>query len=164
MTNIKAQVLREFGDEGADTLARYFAQIEYTAFWCIQMLIDAQGIEAVIPEGVEDVVVIRGDIHELHQIKTRDESQGPWTTADVLPILCQQYNRRNAFLGKCRYYFVSNNMADTKTALKNHPNKPHYGSLFRLKTLLAIKHDGQSFNSEEQSEWQQLEEILLPRI
>jgi len=40
MIRIKEQVLREFGDHGADTLERYFAQIEYTAFWCIRMLRD----------------------------------------------------------------------------------------------------------------------------
>src|SRR5574341_2612377 len=100
MIRIKEQVLREFDDHGADTLERYFAQIEYTAFWCIRMLRDGEEIEAVIPEGVEDVVVIRRGIHELHQVKTRDESQGPWTSVQVLPILCQQYKRRNAFSGE----------------------------------------------------------------
>ena len=59
MISIKQQVLREFGDHGADTLKRYFAQIEYTAYWCIRMLRDAEGIDAVIPEGVDDVLLIR---------------------------------------------------------------------------------------------------------
>src|SRR5438105_1585594 len=96
---IKAQVLRDFGDTGADTLERYFAQIEYTAYWCIRMLLPAESIACVIPEGVEDLVIGRNAVTELHQVKTRDESQGPWSTADVIPILCQQYHRRKAFDG-----------------------------------------------------------------
>src|SRR5215475_2687795 len=101
MANLKEQVLREFGDQGADTLDRYFAQFEYTAYWCIRMLVEVEEIEAIIPEGVEDVVIVKRRLNELHQIKTRDESQGSWTTAEVWPILCQQYHRRKAFSRDC---------------------------------------------------------------
>jgi len=160
MKRIKAQVLREFGDHGADTLERYFVQIEYTAFWCIRMLRHAEGIEAVIPEGVEDAVIVRLGINELHQIKTRDESQGPWTNAEVLPILCQQYQRRNAFLGQCHFHFVSNQMADAKTSL----GPRSLGPLYPLKHLLEIKHDGQAYKVEEQQELQRFEGIFVPRI
>ena len=97
MGKIKEQVLREFGDTGADTLERYAAQIDYTVFWCIRMLRSTEGIVAVIPEGVEDLVLVRPCSVELHQIKTRDEGQGPWTTNDVVPILCKQYQHRLAF-------------------------------------------------------------------
>lgn len=160
MIGIKDQVLREFGDHGADTLHRYFAQIEYTVFWCIRMLRDAEGIKAVIPEGVEDVVVIQRGVYKLHQVKTRDESQGPWTTADVLPLLCQQYHRRNAFSAECCYHFVSNQIADSKAALRT----GSYGALYRLKSLLDIKHDGQSLTSNEQADLAQLAEAIIPRI
>jgi len=158
MTSIKDQVLREFGDQGADTLERYFAQIEYTTLWCIRMLRDAEKISVVIPEGVEDVVVVRQDVYELHQVKTRDESQGPWTTAEVLPILCQQYHRRKAFPGECRYYFVSDQMADTKTRLREDP--PAFGPLYRLKLLLEIEHDGQTHSPDEKEKLKLFERIL----
>ncbi|GAB4237318.1 MAG: hypothetical protein Kow00121_64430 [Elainellaceae cyanobacterium] len=160
MSRIKEQALRELGDQGADTLERYFAQIEYTAYWCIRMLIDAESIQAVIPEGGEDVVVLRRGIYELHQIKTRDESQDPWTTADVLPILCKQYYGRTFFSGDCCFHFVSDRTADTKTALK----QGSYGSLFRLRFLLDLKHDGQPLDKDQQSELKDLEASLLPRI
>lgn len=160
MTKIKEYILREFGDHGADTLERYFAQIEYTAFWCIRMLRRAERIIAVVPEGVEDVVVIRPEVHELHQVKTRDESQGSWTTSDVLPILCKQYHHRTAFNGPCQFHFVSDQMADIKAATR----AGSLGSLMRLKRLLEIRHDGQSLKPNEQSELQQLEHILLPKI
>src|SRR4051812_8054980 len=111
MSFVKEHVLRTFGDDGATTTARYYAQFEYAAFWCIRMLSRNEGIVAVIPEGVEDVVVVRhdgtGNSYELHQVKTRDESQGPWNTADVLPILCKAYNHRHAFAGRVKFCFVS---------------------------------------------------------
>jgi len=161
MTLIKEQALRQFGDQGAETLQRYYAQIEYSAFWCARMLRAAEGIDAVIPEGVEDVVVVQHGVYRLYQVKTRDESQGPWTTADVLPILCQQYYRRIAFLpSECYYHFVSNQMADNKTTLR--PGS--YGALYRLKFLLDIKHAGQSLEPDEQTELHRLEEVLVPRI
>ncbi len=160
MTGIKEQILREFGDQGADTFERYFAQIEYTAYWCIRILCDAERIDRVIPEGIEDVVVVRRGILELHQIKTRDESQGPWTTAQVLPVLCDQYHRRKAFTGEYCLHFVSNQMADAKTALR----ADSFGPLYRLKHLLEIEHDGQLHTPVEQSELRQFEDILIPKI
>ena len=88
------------------------------------------------PEGVEDLVIERDGVIELHQVKTRNESQGMWTIADVMPILCQQYHRRKAFSGHCRFYFVSDQRADNEKRSKN-----SFGSLCRLKFLLAIEHD-----------------------
>ncbi|MCI0337693.1 MAG: dsDNA nuclease domain-containing protein [Acidobacteria bacterium] len=159
MTRIKQQVLREFGDDGADTLRRYFAQLEYTAYWCIRMLRHGEFIEAVTPEGVEDLVIERESITELHQVKTRDESQGMWTIADVLPILCQQYYRRKAFPSPYRFYFVSDQRADNERRSKN-----SFGSLYRLKFLLAVEHDGQSLKDEEREELCELESVLIPKI
>jgi len=161
MSYVKEQVLRTFGDEGAETLARFFAQLEYTAFWCIRMLHGDADIVAVIPEGVEDVTIVRQHVHELHQIKTRDESQGPWTTALVLPILCKAYNHRHAFPGRsCCFHFVSNQIADKDTSLRTNT----YGPLLRLKALLDIQHDGQSLSEAEEQELTTLEAQLLPRI
>src|SRR5438270_415094 len=108
MIGIKELFLREFGDQGAETLERYFAQIEYTAYWCIRMLYDHEGIDAIIPEGYEDVVVVRRGVFELHQIKTRQQSVGPWSMSEVLAVLCQQYHRRSLFPSDCLFHFVSN--------------------------------------------------------
>jgi Cap4 dsDNA endonuclease len=159
MTSIKQQVLREFGDHGADTLKRYYAQIEYTAYCCIRMLHDAEGIDAVIPEGVDDVLLIRRGVYELHQVKTRDEGQGPWTVAEALPFFCQQYHRRKAFTGVCQYVFASNQLADNRTHRAG-----SLGRLFRLKILLDIEHDGQTFTDDEQAEMHQFEGSLIPKI
>lgn len=161
MSRVKDQILRDFGDHGAETFERYFAQIEYTAYWCIRMLHSAAEVEAVIPEGVEDILVVQRDIYKLYQVKTRDESQGPWTVADVLPILCQQYYKRRAFCGKqCCFHFVSNQIADNKTSSR----KGSYGSLYRLKELLGLRREGQTLRPNEQKELEWFEAVLLPKI
>lgn len=159
MSKIKQRVLREFGDDGADTLRRYWAQIEYTAYWCIRMLRPKEVIQAVTPESVEDLMIERNGITELHQVKTRDESQGVWTIAEVLPIFCQQYHRRKAFSGECHFYFVSDQRADNEKRTKN-----SFGSLYRLKFLLGVEHDGQSLSDDEQKELCELESKLIGKI
>ncbi|MDQ3819765.1 MAG: hypothetical protein M3362_19110 [Acidobacteriota bacterium] len=161
MTTLLQKALRELGDEGADTLGRYFAQIEYTGFLCIRMLRTNEGILGVIPEGGDDVVVVRLNINELHQVKTRNESRGPWTTAIILPILCHQYHRRILFPDTdCEYHFVSDQMADTKTALTS----TSFGALFDLKTLLEANRFYGSLEPEEQVKLAELEKVILPRI
>ena len=87
MIDLLTEVFRRYGDHGADTIKRYFAQVEYTAYWCIRMLHDVENITMVTPETVEDVVLVRPGAIELHQVKTRDESQEPWTMSEV--ILCK---------------------------------------------------------------------------
>jgi hypothetical protein len=156
MIRIKELCLREFGDQGAETLERYFAQIAYTAFWCIRMLYSHEGIEAVIPEGYEDVVVIRKGVYELHQVKTRQESRGPWSMSEVLAILCQQYNRRSFFPSACLFHFVSNQMADNKA------QKPN--TLYRLKLLLDIEHSGDRYTEGEKEDLKLIERRLVPQI
>lgn len=156
MRGLKEKVLRDFGDKGAETLERYLAQIEYTAFWCIRMLRQNEHIEVVMPEVVEDVVIKRNGIYELHQVKTRDEKPGAWPFYDVLSILCQQYHRRNAFSSKCQFHFVSNQIAESKS------QKP--GSLYRLKYLLDIKHDGQIYQKDELDDLIKFEDNLKERI
>ncbi len=160
MKRVKELALREFGDHGAETLERYFAQIEYTAYWCIRMLYQEEGIKFVIPEGVEDVVIARIGVFELHQVKTRDEGQDPWTTAEVLPILCQQYNRRRAFKNNCCYHFVSDQRADNKVGYRD----GSCGPLYRLKQLLEIIHDGQPLSFEEQKDLDWFRATLTPRV
>lgn len=161
MPTLLQKVLKEFGDQGADVLDRFFTQIEYTASLCIGTLNSKEGIDYVIPEGGDDVVVVRLGIHEFHQVKTKNESQGTWTTADVLPILCNQYHRRKIYpSADCHYHFVSEQMADTKTALK--PGT--YGPLYSLKTLLEAKHNYGLLEQEEIDLLNQLETVILPRI
>jgi Cap4 dsDNA endonuclease len=156
MNELKEKVLREFGDHGADTLARYFAQIHYTVYWCIRMLRNKEEIEAVIPESGDDLVILQRGTYAFYQVKTRGESRGPWMIADILPILCQQYYRRNMFpSADCRFHFVSDQMADTKI------QKP--GALYRLKLLLEIAHSGQ-LSSDELRELKQFEDALCPKI
>jgi hypothetical protein len=161
MRNLKDALLDQYGDEGAETFDRYYAQIEYTVLWCIRLLSVEHSVIAVIPEGVEDVVILKASTVELHQVKTRDESQGPWSTAEVLPILCKLYHHRNAFPSHTyEFHFVSDGRADTKTQLK----KGTYGSLYRLKQLLEIRHGGLLLTSAEQIEFDALQETILPRI
>jgi hypothetical protein len=139
VNRVKELILREFGDQGADTFEKHWAQLEYTAYWCIHLLAPPSQILGVIPEGVDDVIIIWGVCRELHQVKCRDEIQPPLTTAEILPILCQQYHRRLAFSEPCHFHFVSDYVADTKTQLKPGVS---YGPLSRLKQLLDIEHAG----------------------
>ena len=156
---LRERALREVGNEGADTLSRYFAQIQYTALWCIRMLGD-RSIKAVLPETVEDVVIVRSEVCELRQVKTRNESSGNWTTEKVLPVLSKQYNHRMRFNCECQYHFISERGADTKTQLKGNS----YGSLFRLKSLLNLRHEQKVFSHEEESEWNRFCQRIIPRI
>jgi hypothetical protein len=157
----KELILRKYDDTGADTFEKHWAQIEYTAYWCVHLLLPQSGIIGVIPEGIDDVTLVKSDCFELHQVKCRDESQAPWTTADILPILCSQYHRRTAFEKQCEFHFVSDHVADAKTQFR--PGNS-YGQLFRLKHLLDIKHQGDSFTAEEAKELKELEAVILPRI
>lgn len=161
MGHVKELLLRLFDDTGADTFAKHWAQIEYTAYWCIRMVLPEAKISGVIPEGIEDVTIIRNEHYELHQVKCRDESQPPWTTADILPILCGQYHRRHAFLHPCKFHFVSDHVADNKTLFKPGVS---YGPLYRLKMLLEIKHSGQEFTPAELAEFTELEAEVICRI
>ena len=81
-------------DSGAKTLRLYLRQVQYTTFLCVQMLRDATRIEAVIPEGGEDTVAVRGGVEELYQVKTRAESVGMWTLREALAVICRQYSLR----------------------------------------------------------------------
>ena len=158
---VKELVLRQYDDTGADTLEKHWAQIEYTAYWCSHLLIPQSGIIGVIPEGIDDVTLVRKDCFELHQVKCRDESRAPWTTADVLPILCGQYRRRNAFEKPCQFHFVSDHLADTKTQLRQGIS---FGQLFRLKNLLDIRHQEYPYTPKEAKELKELESAILPKI
>jgi hypothetical protein len=158
---VKDLVLRRFGDEGAETIERYWAQIEYTVYWCVSMMLPSSGICYVVPEWLDDVIIERDEYYELHQVKCRDQSQQPWTTAEVLPILCQQYSRRKAFDKQCQFHFVSDHVADNKTRYK--PGSS-LGSLYRLRYLLDIKHSNQTYEPDELSEFNALEKEVIRRI
>lgn len=118
-------------DSGAKTLALYLRQVQYASFLCVQMLRDASKIEAVIPEGGEDIVAIRGGVEELYQIKTRAESVGMWTLREALDVICRQYSLRRSFGPTCTFHFVSDQGAHPKEKPVGLP-----GALFRLKDLL----------------------------
>jgi len=140
---LRADVFRLFGDHGADTLDRYFAQIDYTAIWCARMLNPKERVHVVIPEGVEDVVVVRDGRFEMRQMKSRDESVGPWSLTEATAILGRQYARSRAF-GDRRFsfHFVSDGRADVK------PNKK-IGNLGDLKVVLDLHRDGMRMASDE---------------
>ncbi len=160
MNNIKEHILRTYNDIGADTLEKYWGQIEYTAYWCTHLLLPNSHLERVIPESIEDVVLDKGTGFELHQVKCRDESRPPWTTAEVIPILCDLYNKRHAFEKDCEYHFVSDHLADTKTELRN----GSYGSLQRLKHFLEIFHLDNNFLPKEQEEFNNLKRVVIQKI
>ena len=118
-------------DSGAKTLRLYLRQVQYTTFLCVQMLRDATRIEAVIPEGGEDTVAVRGGVEELYQVKTRAESVGMWTLREALAVICRQYSLRRSFGPTCTFHFVSDQGADPKEKPRGLP-----GALFRLKDVL----------------------------
>lgn len=160
MGRVKDTFFREDGDQGADTWSRYSAQFEYAAYWCVRMLRPQEQIELVVPEGGDDVVVRRRDRDELHQVKTRQEGQGPWTTAMAYPIWCQQFSRRSNFRPGCHFYFVSNQIADNETRLTGNA----LGSLYRLKHLLDLHHEGQQLLDAEQRDWEALAPVVADKI
>ena len=157
--SLKSKVLERFGDEGASTLDRYFAQLEYTAAWCVRLLDPAWRVRLVIPEAVEDLVVIRNGVFELRQIKTRDESVGAWRTVEVVPILAAQYYRSH-FFGERRFsfHFVSDARADVRTP------RGSLGSLERLKQVLSLFHSGEPFRGKESTQFDWFMRVLPPML
>jgi hypothetical protein len=95
------------------------AQIEYTAFRCIQMLSGRYGILKVIPEVGDDVLIEYKEYFELHQVKTRVETQGPWLANLVAPILAKQLLVARKLEKPTRCIFVSNAAADNSDSLAN---------------------------------------------
>lgn len=159
MRHVKELVLRLYGDQGSDTIDRLASQVEYTADLCIQMLDPTSGIEAVIPEWLEDISLEHRDYEELIQVKTRDESVGFWTIAEVLPILCALYHRRHAVGRSCRFRFVSDGSADPRPA-----SARSYGSLYRLKELLLTLEQGDPLTPGETALLADLRARVCPRV
>ncbi|MBE3037269.1 MAG: hypothetical protein IMZ62_00415 [Chloroflexi bacterium] len=161
MTLLKDRLIANMtGDSGADTLRRFFAQIEYTAFWCIRMLRPTEGIDAVVPEAFEDVLVVRPDCYDLRQVKARDESAGPWTVAEVLPVLVKQYAQSRNLDRRCTFHFASNRLADTRTTF----TKGGMGALYDLKILLEAIHLGSALSPAEKEQLDKFKDTLLPRL
>ena len=112
------QIMSTKPSEDSGTLAqsRFFYQHQYTAFWCIQMLVNEE-IEAVVCEYHDDLLICWKDGHyEFVQVKTRGEGQGEWTLADLLrrdngrSIVEKLYEKKCRFGSAVphRYVFVSN--------------------------------------------------------
>lgn len=157
---LRRDIFEIFGDHGADTLDRYFAQIEYTAVWCVRMLDARERVRAVIPEAVDDLLVIRNGRFELRQVKSRDESVGAWSIADVIPILAAQYTRSFAFGPRSfSFHFISDARADVR---KN--QRLQLASLESLKSLLQLRHRGMQLNADEAAALKLFLERLPPLI
>jgi hypothetical protein len=142
-------------DFGALAQSRFFYQHQYTAYWCIQMLI-GQEIERIICEYHEDLVICWKDGHyEFIQVKTRGEGQGEWSLANLLQktasqsILEKLYAKKVSFgdRGQHLYVFVSNMGASGQS------NDLH--TLKKLTEKSPRKWDGEEKNSFE---------IILDRI
>jgi hypothetical protein len=158
---VEERVLREFGDYGADTLRRYFAQIEYTAFLCIRMLGEPDRISAVVPETLEDVQVEHSLGVELHQTKTRAESRPPWTWPELVPVLAKLFSARRAAIVST-YVFVSNHLADSKSPMGKFRNVGI--SPFRFKMLLAALSDHGDLTNAESEDLERAIDALIPHI
>jgi hypothetical protein len=70
-------------DTGTDTLRRYAYQAKVVFPFVLRCALKGEEI-AVIPEHVEDCLVVRETTLAYLQIKTRDPSQGGWTLGDLL--------------------------------------------------------------------------------
>jgi hypothetical protein len=141
--SLRTDVLQLFGDYGADTIDRYFAQIEYTAVWCARMLDPRERVRVVIPEAVEDLVVLRHGRLELRQAKSRDESVGAWSLQELVPILGAQYARSYAFGDRqFSFHFVSDARAEARV-------NRNIGSLEALKDVLDLRRRGMSLSAKE---------------
>lgn len=136
---VKDRMLTDLGDTGADTFQRYFAQIEYTAFWCSRMLVPAEQILRVVPETYEDVLIDRHyGVSELHQVKTRQQNQRAWSWSDLVPVLAEMYSRGEALRRPFEYVFCSNHPADDRLS-RNFRDVAV--SPFRFKSLLDALRD-----------------------
>ena len=156
---LKDALLRTVDDSGAETLRRYFAQLQYTAAYCVRMLRADSDIEAVVPEVGEDLVIERSDRDELRQVKTRTESVGAWRLPDLLAVLCKQYALRGHFRPGCTFHFVSDRAADPRSR----PRGLDCGPLYRLKDVLARSAEG-TMTPDEAIELAAFEEALCPEI
>ena len=106
-------------DSGTLAQSRFFYQHQYTAYWCLQMLICPE-IKSIMCEHHDDLVICWCDGHyEFVQVKTRDEGQGEWTLASLFQrgdseysIVEKLYQKKTRFehTGAVphRFVFVSN--------------------------------------------------------
>jgi hypothetical protein len=123
------------------------------------MIDPSSRIRAVIPEAVEDLLVLRNGRFELRQIKTRNESVGAWSTSELVPILATQYSRSYAF-GQRRFsfHFVSDARADTRAP------RGGLGSLERLKELLNLSRAGEVLGGTERDQLDWFLRVLPARL
>lgn len=146
-------------DSGALAQSRFFYQHQYTAYWCIQMLIE-KDIERIICEYHEDLVICWKDGHyEFIQVKSRGEGRGEWTLANLLKktpnqsILEKLYAKKVKFVdsGSHLYIFVSNMGASGQS-----------NDLHTLKKLTAKPSD--KWNGKEQNEFEIIFDKIKKRI
>jgi hypothetical protein len=153
-------------DSGTLAQSRFFYQHQYTAYWCLQMLI-CPGIKSIMCEHHDDLVICWHDGHyEFVQVKTRDEGQGEWTLASLFQrgdsensIIEKLYQKKNRFehAGAVphRFVFVSNMGASgqkndlkelRKLLEKGSPENwtqdeaDRFGAIFR-KFAQSVRHD-----------------------
>lgn len=103
-------------DSGTLVQSRFFYQHQYTASWCIRMLVDEE-IEHITCEYHDDLLIRWRDGHyDFIQVKTREEGRGEWTLASLLQrakghsIIEKLYEKKRRF-GDSRshcYVFASN--------------------------------------------------------
>lgn len=104
-------ILSKFGDYGAESSRRDKFQEHYVAWWCIEMLFD-DTISEVICEYGEDLVINRGGVYELYQVKTKQESVDDWKLNDLIPIIAKTFAMVPYFRNVSKCCFVSNKGAD----------------------------------------------------
>jgi hypothetical protein len=138
------------------------SQIEYSAVWCARMLDLRNRVRVVIPEGVEDLVVLRAGRFELRQVKSRDESVGAWSITNVMPVLGAQYGRSYAFGSRAfSFHFVSDARADVRIDKK-------IGSLQVLKEVLDLNRRGMPLRADEAKSLrlfrERMPKLILPYV
>ncbi|NVM57892.1 MAG: DUF4297 domain-containing protein [Desulfobacterales bacterium] len=136
-------------DSGTLAQSRFFYQHQYTAFWCIQMLVKDE-IEHIICEHHDDLLIRWRDGHyDFIQVKTRDEGLGEWTLADLLrrtnrhSIIEKLYEKKRKFGDSAPhcYAFVSNMGASGRS-----------NDLKALKELVEQSYDNWGDDEKEQFE------------
>ncbi|MFF7756026.1 dsDNA nuclease domain-containing protein [Streptomyces sp. NPDC007971] len=115
-------------DSGSDTLGRYRYQAEVAARDCLVMLTQ-DTIDSVVCEWHEDFVVVWTDGSvELVSVKHREETQGPWTLAE----LCKSGGLAHLFDRWCACECAANVRLRLATNAALKPGKGNAGVLARM--------------------------------
>lgn len=105
------------GDPGADTASRYRFQWTWAAIVCCMLFDESSDVKEIFCEHHEDVLLKHGDgTFTGHQVKTRDEDQGPWRADDEAVLnACSRFAKlEKQFPGRFRQFcFLTNNQLHT---------------------------------------------------